>query len=530
MRKVSKILVVEDDEMTQRLIEFVMDNNDFEVTSVSNGKEAMRSARERVFDLVISDINMPHMNGYDFVKKFRKLPEYQLTPFIFLSGNNQTESWVESLEKGADDYLKKPFDPDILIAKVNANLKRSRIQKQQIKISQNNNLDFEKGKIIFCSNKTKSLALPEHDVKTEIKTVKNQRELFALLYNENIWWIIIDQDSEWCRKILNKIQEVSVSKHIPISLLIDKEIDEEQLTFYFDHGASELILKSDSIENIVRQINSRIDREVAIKQKYLNAINIAAQNSPISQEKEFYQQSNKIIISCYHEAFQNLPGGDYYEVFAINENHRLLAIGDVMGKEWGAWFFVAGYLAYLRNTIHFLINNQNHDILEDPAQILGELNKYIYRDLQLSEAFSTLSLILVNLKTGNLKIASAGGIKPFYYNDSSHVSEVVEVEGVLLGLMKETVYKSVDLEIGPGDLLVLFTDGYSEARDSESDEMVGIQSVQTALQTIPKHNDFKASHFDAHFKVKAGITHFGDDRTVAIIGKTRSDKSKNKES
>jgi DNA-binding response OmpR family regulator len=117
-----KILVVDDE---QRIIQFIIMNLEtegFQVISASNGYEALEKVTKEIPDLVILDIMMPDMDGYETLKKIR---EFSPVPVIFLSVKGQEFDRVRGLDLGADDYMTKPFSPRELASRIKAVLRRT---------------------------------------------------------------------------------------------------------------------------------------------------------------------------------------------------------------------------------------------------------------------------------------------------------------------------------------------------------------------------------------------------------------------
>lgn len=118
-----KILVVEDDMMTREVVTRQLEKADFRVMAVEDGRQAMRQFFDVDPDLVILDINMPNMDGYTVCQRIRELSN---VPIIMLTANVQPEEIVKGLELGADDYITKPFNKEVLIARTHANLRRAK--------------------------------------------------------------------------------------------------------------------------------------------------------------------------------------------------------------------------------------------------------------------------------------------------------------------------------------------------------------------------------------------------------------------
>ena len=110
-----KILVVDDDAAMRTILVSVL-GRDFTVIAKRNGLEAMLWLSEGNFpDLIISDIMMPHLNGYDFIRNLRQSGIHSAIPVLVLSGHDAEDTEEESLRMGADGYFSKPFDPKIVL-------------------------------------------------------------------------------------------------------------------------------------------------------------------------------------------------------------------------------------------------------------------------------------------------------------------------------------------------------------------------------------------------------------------------------
>lgn len=116
-KEISKVLVIEDN---QDMRMYVCSNlaRHFHVLQAENGKEGFEIARKEEPDLIISDIMMPEMNGLDLCRKIKNNLYTSHIPFVLLTAKGEVEDFVEGLEIGADDYISKPFNIEILIAKV----------------------------------------------------------------------------------------------------------------------------------------------------------------------------------------------------------------------------------------------------------------------------------------------------------------------------------------------------------------------------------------------------------------------------
>ena len=115
------IMVVDDEPRLVTLVEAYLTQEGFRVVTASDGRQALFLARQEKPDLIVLDIMMPEMDGYDFMRLHRKEQE---TPIILLTARVEDDDKVLGLELGADDYLTKPFRPRELVARIRAVLRR----------------------------------------------------------------------------------------------------------------------------------------------------------------------------------------------------------------------------------------------------------------------------------------------------------------------------------------------------------------------------------------------------------------------
>jgi two-component system OmpR family response regulator len=125
MQKKVKILLVEDDTNFGSILKSYLELSDYEVLLRTDGKQGLAAFRTYTFDICILDIMMPEMDGFTLAKEIRKLNER--IPLIFLTAKTLKEDVLEGFRIGADDYLTKPFDSEVLLYKIAAILKRNAI-------------------------------------------------------------------------------------------------------------------------------------------------------------------------------------------------------------------------------------------------------------------------------------------------------------------------------------------------------------------------------------------------------------------
>ncbi len=114
----TKILIAEDERDIRDLIAFTLQFAGYEVITANNGEEAVQLTLEKIPDMVITDVRMPKMTGYEACKLIKADPTTQHIPVIFLSAKGQEAEVQTGLASGGDEYLLKPFAPDQLTRKV----------------------------------------------------------------------------------------------------------------------------------------------------------------------------------------------------------------------------------------------------------------------------------------------------------------------------------------------------------------------------------------------------------------------------
>ena len=124
----SLILVVDDNEMNRDMLSRRLKRLGHITAVAEDGEKALVAVRENDFDLVLLDIMMPNLNGYDTLERIKSDPVTQHVPVIMISAVDDLESVVRCIELGAEDYLFKPFNPVLLKARVGASLEKKRLR------------------------------------------------------------------------------------------------------------------------------------------------------------------------------------------------------------------------------------------------------------------------------------------------------------------------------------------------------------------------------------------------------------------
>ncbi|MBA3007334.1 MAG: response regulator [Proteobacteria bacterium] len=118
------ILIVEDDENIQQLVGYNLAKAGFNVLYADNGEQALASVKRELPDLMVLDIMLPSLNGFEVCKILRKDPQTRTMPIIMLTAKSEENDVTAGLDLGADDYITKPFSPKILVSRIKSILRR----------------------------------------------------------------------------------------------------------------------------------------------------------------------------------------------------------------------------------------------------------------------------------------------------------------------------------------------------------------------------------------------------------------------
>src|SRR3989344_6698786 len=113
-----KILVIEDEPHISKLVKFILEKNGFDVMQAFVGQEGLEMSKKEKPNLIILDVMMPNMDGFEAAKRLTSMKETKNIPIIMLSSAAQFKDKMKGIESGAVDYITKPFDNNELIAKV----------------------------------------------------------------------------------------------------------------------------------------------------------------------------------------------------------------------------------------------------------------------------------------------------------------------------------------------------------------------------------------------------------------------------
>lgn len=513
-RKRPKVLIVDSDYEQLNALENLLKPVYCDIYKASTGMDAFEIALKYSIDLFISEVFLPLLDGASLVKEIRKLHYGKESIFIFLTNAISEDSLIKCIDDGADDVVLKPYNEIIFKTKIKGLLHRiaeNHITKKSI-LQKNLNSDI--GEILYCKPPhSKSKISNTH---LSVNDVTNYCELKDIFDSRNVWMIFIDDSATWVTASIPKLVH-QIGSTTPIWLIASRKSTEKMKSQFIENGGFGIISKYRNHHIITSQINALINRDISLKNQYINSIKQAVQSSPVHFASEYEESFNSFDLKIKYEPFTKPAGGDFYEIVKLNKEHTLILLGDVMGKRWGAWFFANAYLAYIRASLKVFPAQRQFEIGNNLGLLVSEINQFLFRDIQLSDAFTTLIAILIIPEEHLIRISSAGAIYPVFYNHREKRNSVIPVSGKILGIVENEKYTSVDVGYSSGDKLMLFTDGYTEAYDTVKERFIGIDKISSTLE-MPLNKGINNLHtFEQAIITNNSIETFNDDRTMLLI-------------
>ena len=476
------ILVVDDDEVTRKLITFNLLKEGYDVFESETVKSASDILNSTNIDLVFCDVIMEGIDGFQFCESVRRVEKHRALPFVFITSNSSNEIKLRAIDIGADDFLVKPVNIPDLLLKTNSILKRIEIYRAYgIRSKLESSLKDEPMKIILVDDDPIILKILSVTFKTagiECHTFENAKSALEKVSEINPDLILADflmpeMNGFEFRKTLLADQ---ILKHIPFVFLTSNDQDNIILEGY-DLEIKDFIIKSTNPKIITAKITNLLKSLKNERQNTLMELQQAADSISMEVVPKKPATIDGYDVEQWNVPYKGTPGGDFIDYIELDDDHTAIILGDVMGKKWGAWFFAFAFIGYLRSAIRMAINQSGSF---SAKEILKNVNHSVYNDSKISEIFTTVSLLIVNNKTNTTQYSGAGDLGLLHFNSKEQKVELLQSEGMLLGIRDDGDYDNVEIKMSEGDCLLVVTDGIAEARN-QSGEQFGMESLKACL-------------------------------------------------
>lgn len=219
-KKKNTVLVVDKEPQTYKLLNVVLDDQDFDVVECLTGKQAISLCASTKPDIILIDLEMPDIKGEDIIRAIR---EWTQTPIIILSANKTNDDVINGLNMGADDYVIKPFNTDVLRARINASLRKSAVQETGEPELSNGPLRMDLVKHqVYLDKKLISFTPKEYNLlrffMVHCGKMLSHREIL-----NQVWGAAHSDDTQYLRVFIGQIRE-KIEKDPAVPVIITTEL------------------------------------------------------------------------------------------------------------------------------------------------------------------------------------------------------------------------------------------------------------------------------------------------------------------
>jgi phosphoserine phosphatase RsbU/P len=531
-----RVLLVDDDASLLLFMEKVFQREGYTVVKAQDGGSALRELESNLPDLIITDVMMPGMDGLELCRRVRAEDRWETIPFIFASVRDTADDRIAGLELGADDYVTKPLDPRELIAKARTLIARTRIYRERLQgvspnaanqdthtadassesqVQNTGTLDIPATpSVLVVDDDAPMRMLMQIKLRTagfDVRVAANGEEALREIEESAPNAIISDVSMPVMDGIALR-QELLKTPHADIPFLfVTAKNDAEDVLTGLRLGVVDHIAKPVDTEILVQKTRNLIEQHQSQAKRYREQLEQAV--GKVSAQLELDPPTLNGIAVAHRCIPLDVRGGDYVDYVDIPGDGVMAAIGDVMGKKWGAWFFSVAYIAYLRSVIRGSSASRTN-----PGAIIEQINSLLLEDLKLSEVFTTLALANIDPVERTVTWAGAGHHPPLYINHTQGTVTHMPGGGMILGVMQDQTYSDETIHLSPGDALVFFSDGITEAADEEG-SMLGVDGLADFIREAGPAESASGllnsifEQLDAY----VGAAEYADDRTILVI-------------
>ena len=198
-----KILIAEDDRELRQLFQHVLIKNGYSVKGVSNGREALDAIEQEYYDLIISDIMMPEMNGYELVHSLREAKDN--TPIMMITAKDAFDDMRMGFLSGTDDYMVKPINVNEMVLRVGALLRRAQMINERRQTIGNTILEYDSFKVV---SEKERMVLPQKEFMLLYKMASFPGKIFTRQQlMDDIWGYGSESDTHTVDVHIGRLRE-----------------------------------------------------------------------------------------------------------------------------------------------------------------------------------------------------------------------------------------------------------------------------------------------------------------------------------
>jgi sigma-B regulation protein RsbU (phosphoserine phosphatase) len=404
------VLIAEDSRIQAKILQKRLTDAGHTVRWAENGADALKLARERRPDIIISDIEMPVMTGYEFCKAVKTDPALQSVPLILMSTLSDPIDIIRGLDAGADNYVTKPYDPDYLLGRMQSLL-------------------------------ATPLGAPAEEATLEVAVAGQKFRVQA--GRQQVLNLLVST----FENAVAKNQEL-IAANEDLSLARDK----------LQQSNSELSALNDKISTINARMVRDLEAAAKVQRSLLPPDDAAVPAATVAWR----------YVPC-----QDLAG-DFLNFFPLDAEHTGLFVVDVSGHGVPSSLMAVTVGRFLSPKVseQSLLVRQRPDggvTVATPAEVATQLNRLFQAD-EFSGLYFTILYGVLHVPTGRLDYVS-GGHPALVHVPMNGPPAYHGAEGFPIGFVPDVEYTQASLQLAPGDRIYLYSDGVTEAMDKDQNPL-----------------------------------------------------------
>ncbi|MFG2549705.1 SpoIIE family protein phosphatase [Streptomyces sp. NPDC048581] len=476
----ARLLVVDDNaDMRAYLTQLLQP--DYDVLLAADGRAALEMALAQPVELVLSDVMMPRMDGFELVRALRADPRTARLPIVLLTARAGEEESVQGRQAGADDYLAKPFSARQLLARVRTGLELSRLREQVLTDTRNQlavlgslaeaglrlSATLDPDQILHTAGQ---ILLPDFadQISIHLTAARPAPAQSPPTYIAGTPLLAREALASAATHAINGTAPAPAGPHPPPASMLALPLHAHDQTL----GALVLVrhtgysaVERKYLENLAHRLALAYDNAT----RYHNERRLALTLQRALLPHRLPQVPGVRLATHYRASNRGAEvGGDWYDVLALPDGAVGLAIGDVMGHDVEA----AIVMGQLRSALHSLAMEG-----AGPAQVLARLDAYLQS--LATERFATCLYAVYDPHRHRLRYAASGHLPPLLIATDTAYLELPPA--LPLGLGSTPVDREVAFQ--PGSSLLLYTDGLVENRALSLDGC--LEALRQTCGTLP---------------------------------------------
>ncbi|MEV7003758.1 SpoIIE family protein phosphatase [Streptomyces sp. NPDC093982] len=476
----ARLLVVDDNADMRAYLTQLLEP-DYDVLLAADGRAALELALAQPVELVLSDVMMPRMDGFELVRALRADPRTARLPIVLLTARAGEEESVRGRQAGADDYLAKPFSARQLLARVRTGLELSRLREQVLTETRNQlavlgsladaglrlSATLDPDQIL---QRVSQILVPDFadQISIHLTTAKHAAAQSPPAYIAGAPLLAREALATAATHAINGTAQAPADPHPPPASVLALPLHAHDQTL----GALVLVRHTDYsavehkyLENLSHRLALAYDNAA----RYHNERRLALTLQSALLPHSLPQVPGMRLAAHYRASNRGAEvGGDWYDVLALPDGAVGLAIGDVMGHDVEA----AIVMGQLRSALHSLAMEG-----AGPAQVLARLDAYMQS--LTAERFATCLYAVYDPHRHRLRYAASGHLPPLLIATDTAYLDLPPA--LPLGLGSTPVDREVAFP--PGTSLLMYTDGLVENRALSLDDCM--EALRQTCATLP---------------------------------------------